>query len=349
MTLASAAAPPAEERLTADFDFRLRRIWLNSEDAPTISETRLRLDAEAAARVSDTVTAIIGFGLRPEDAPVAAEVPLGEDFTDKPLALRRAEIAWRPENAPGLTLLAGKIAPPWARASDLIWDEDVRPEGGAARWVRQFGAFDAMAVAGAFILRDDVFEDYDEQARLYAFQTAIRHRWPDRSHALAGVGWYSADSRPLAYRTEYARSASPTPPELWPTPVEARRRPLEAFAAGTWELYFPVRGVAHYVINPEADRAREGWLLGLTVGRTEAINSLEVGWQWRRLPWDAAFPEFADDTLWPGAGRSEHRFRIAYRPFAGVLLGLTWSEGRRLDDEGAQGLRAAALEARIEF
>lgn len=338
-----------EVRCTADMDFRLRHLWLNADDTATVSETRLRLDAEVAARVSDTVTTTIGLGFHREGAPVAAEVPLGGNFTDKPLAVRRAELAWRPEMATGLTLLAGKIAPPWARPSDLVWDEDVRPEGGAARWIRQFGAFDAMATAGAFILRDDAFAGGNESVRLYAVQTAIRHRWPDRSHAVAGVGWYSADAPWPSQEVDNRESVSAPAPELRPPTAEVRRRPVEAFAAGTWELYFPVRGVVHYVFNPETERAQEGWLIGLTVGRTTAINSVEIGWQWRRIERDAAFPEFADDMLWPGADRSEHRFRIAYRPMAGVLVSLTLSEGRRLAGPEADGLRGAVLEARIEY
>lgn len=353
MTLALVAAAPGEERLTADFDFRLRHVWLNAEDAPTSSETRLRLDAEAAARVSDTVTTIVGLGLHREGAPVAAEVPLGEDVADKPIAVRRAEIAWRPEIAPGLTLLAGKIAPPWARASDLVWDEDVRPEGGAARWVRQFGAFDAMAVAGAFILRDDVFENDDHQASLYAVQTAIRHRWRDRSYALAGLGAYPADSRPPFAERPYRGSVETPSLEGSPPAVEIRRRSVEAFVAGTWELYFPLHGVVHYVFNPEAESEREGWLVGLTVGRTAAINSLEFGWQWCRRESNAVLTEFTDDTVWTGAGRTEHRFRVDYRAGAGVLLGAMWSEGRRWDSRGdtrgTESLRGTVFEVRIEF
>ncbi len=331
--LAVAAARAEPPPPTPEFDLRLRQVRLDREGAGAISETRLRLEARLEAPISDAVTAVVALATCRQGAPVAAEATLGEDPGDLPLAVRTASLAWRPETVPGLTLLAGKMEAPWARASDLVWDDDVRPEGGAVRWSRARGALDALALAGAFILRDDDFGG--EREYLYAVQMAARHRWPDRSFALAGAGFYPSD-------TPASDSGRPSARAL-------RCRPLEIFAAGTWELYFPVRGVIHYVVNPEAERARAGGLAGLTIGRTDAIHGLELGWQWRRIESDAVQPAFTDDTLWPGTGRTEHRWRVAYRPAARLLLSLVWSEGRRLDGAAPDGLRAVSLEARAEF
>lgn len=345
--LALAAARAEPPRAAAEFDLRLRYVCRDEEKASPVSETRLRLEARWEAAVTETLTAVVALGTSREGAPVSAEVTLGEDLGDKPIALRTASLAWRPETAPDVTVLLGKLEPPWARASDLIWDDDLRPEGGAARWRRRFDSLDLLAVAGAFVLRDDHDLDGADRAYLYAVQAAARRRWPDRSFVMLGAGAYPTDGRPPVALAERGASAAPAVAVI-PEPAP-RYRPVEAFAAGTWELYFPVRGIVHYVVNPEADRAREGWLAGLAVGRTEAVNGLEIDWRWRRIESDAVMAAFADDTLWAGTGRAEHRWRISYRPFARLLLALVWSEGRRLDATGPDRLRAVTVEARAEF
>jgi hypothetical protein len=336
--LAVPATADAPSRLTPEFTLRLRQIHLDAADSPTRSETRLhaqvRLDAEVAKRLH----VIVALGTTREGDPVSAEATLGDRFGDLPIAFRTAAISWRPENAPDLTLLAGKLEPPFLAVSDLVWDPDVRPEGAAARWARTAGAFDFIAMAGAFVLRDDDEFDGAERAHLYALQVAARHRWPDRSWAIVGAGFYPSDD---PSSDAMAEGGAPLP--------AAQYRPVEFFAAATWELYFPIRGLIHGVINPEADRAREGWLAGLTVGRTRAIHGMELGWEWRRIESDAVLAAFTDNELWPGTGRTEHRFRLAYRPTAGLRLGLVWSEGRRLDGRKPDSLRAVALEALAEF
>ncbi len=329
-----AAADEDAPRLRPDFTLLLRQVQLEDGDAAARNETRLRAEVRVEAEVSTSMRAVLALGTSREGDPVAAEATLGDRLGDPPVGFRVASLAWRPETLSGLTLLAGKLEPPFLLVSDLIWDRDLRPEGAAARWSSAAGDFDFLASGGVFVLRDDDGLRRGERARLYALQAVLRRRWPDKSWAILGAGYYPAEG---------AEAVAPSE-EL---PAD-RVRPLEFFAAGTWELYFPVRGVLHGARNGETDAAQEGWLAELTVGRARAVHGMEIGWQWRRIEKNAVFATFADNELWPGAGRTEHRFRLAYRPAPGVRLGFIWSEGRRLD-ASADKLRGAALEAWVEF
>ena len=62
-------------------------------------------------------------------------------FTKKDVWLDRAYINWHPENVPGLKMIGGRMAQPWTKVaeSEVIWDNDVNPEGVAVQYSRKFG------------------------------------------------------------------------------------------------------------------------------------------------------------------------------------------------------------------
>ncbi len=302
---------------------RLRQVWSEDETTPPRTEARLRMEAGASARWSDTLAAHLAIGTgRFDDAPADAEATFGGGDTDFRLTLRAASIKWRPGGlSSSPCLLAGKLEPPFVRPSDLVWDDDVRPEGAAAQWQPATGPFDFFLMSGAFVLRSD---GNDHSRWLCSGQAAVRRRWPDRSWAMAGAGWHVFEG------TE--TDPAPGPAESDATRLDSVEdlRPLEGFVAGCRELYFPVQAVLHGVVNPAADRSNTAWLAGIAVGRTRAIRGLEASWQWRRVEANAVAADFAGNEYGGGTDRKEQRWALRYRPAQHVLIGLVAAREERL-------------------
>ena len=66
-------------------------------------------------------------------------------FVKKDLWLDRAYVNWHPSAVPGLKLIGGKMAQPWISEEQLIWDDDVNPEGVAALYSHKFGESNCSA------------------------------------------------------------------------------------------------------------------------------------------------------------------------------------------------------------
>ena len=265
------------------------------------AETRWRLELGASARVAENVAARIAFGTGADGAPADAEMRLGEPLEDRPLRLRIAEIEWSPSRRlPSLQWRGGKLNMPFLRPSRLVWDEDIRPEGVIARWTRAGESLDVFGLAGAFQLEN---EAGGERRELFAAQTAVRTRLPNRHWAMAGAGAYAFDEAPDH------------------TPL----RPIEAFGVLGLELYFPVQAVVHVTANPEADRARTAWLTGVSMGRTKAVYGIELGAEWLRIERHALAAAFADDAYGGGTDRQERRLTLRSRLSPHLLAGFVLS------------------------
>jgi len=93
-------------------------------------------------------------------------------FTKKDIWLDRAYINWHPENAPGLKMIGGRMAQPWTKVaeSEVVWDNDVNPEGVAVQYSRKFGDTNVFASGGAFTLKDNVTgfgPEFNNDLRMY--------------------------------------------------------------------------------------------------------------------------------------------------------------------------------------
>ena len=282
----------------------MREVWERCDAGAWEAETRLRMEMSAAARVSEALEAKIAFGTGAEGAPANAEMTWGERVEDRPLRLRVAQIEWTPwPQPPALQVRAGKLEMPFLRPSRLVWDEDVRPEGGVARWRRAGHTLDAFGLIGVFQLAHEAGK---ERRTLFAAQTGVRNRWPDRHWMMAGAGVYDVDG----------------------TAEDSALRPFEAFGAIGLELYFPVQGVLHIAANPKADRAHTAWLTGLSLGRTRAVYGIELSAEWLRIERQALVPAFTDDSYGAGTDRQERRLTVRGRLSRNLLAAVILSRER---------------------
>jgi hypothetical protein len=121
---------------------------LNSEKPREYADMRFRLaiDAQVAGDVDFHGRLASGT----DNQPVSTNQTLGGYFTKDAIWLDRAFVDWHPVD--GLHIFAGRMQNPF-RASDLVWDEDVNPDGFAATYERRItDRFTAYLTGSAFSL-----------------------------------------------------------------------------------------------------------------------------------------------------------------------------------------------------
>lgn len=337
--MATAVADDALE-FHPTFRLRLRQQWSENVLAKSEDGLRLRLEVGMTAHgPRETARIVIGTG-RP-NSPADAEARLGENVEDLPITLRVASIAWRPSANPAVpNLIIGKMEPPFVRPSDLIWDEDVRPEGVAAQWRYTTRRIDGLGTIGAFPLHSEVLS---HPTWIYSVQTALRHRWPDRSWFMGGAGLWYIKSQHGKTGTNSAGDCEASEPIF--TEID---RPLEGFLAGCWELYFPVQVFGHGVYNSGAEHSNTAWSAGLVIGRAQAVHGLELSAQWRRVESQAVVSTFTGDAYGAGPDRSEWRLTLRYRLWRGVLASLIASHAHLLREHESPEWRIG-LELEVEW
>ncbi|AKM06373.1 hypothetical protein AM2010_284 [Pelagerythrobacter marensis] len=127
-----------------------------AEGVPTLNTTndfgrslyRARLGVKA--RVAEAVEVGLRLGAGRDRSPISTNALLGEYFQKDGLWIDRAYLSVRPIDQ--LTLTGGRMPNPFF-STDLVWDEDINPEGVAATVrVPVTGKAGLFAVAGAFPL-----------------------------------------------------------------------------------------------------------------------------------------------------------------------------------------------------
>ena len=130
-------------KLKVKGDLRLRQEFRNDANGSSKREDRQRYRARIAVegQVTDTVTA--GVRMASNGGATSTNETLGDGFENDTVYFDRAYINWTPLS--GLDLMGGKIKQPWEQVSGgLVWDGDVNPEGGAARYTAKLAGAKAM-------------------------------------------------------------------------------------------------------------------------------------------------------------------------------------------------------------
>jgi Putative porin len=132
------AAPAADwpSRISLRGDLRYRH--QQTDDGRLTAERDehlLRARTVIDGKVSDTVTAGIGFATSEAGNPRGANVRLDGEFSRKPLFIDLGYIDWA--FAPGAHAILGKMRVPFVRpGQSLFWDNDLNPEGVALTYSR---------------------------------------------------------------------------------------------------------------------------------------------------------------------------------------------------------------------
>jgi hypothetical protein len=211
--------------------------------------------------------------------------------------------------------MAGKMNNPFHKPikTELIWDGDLRPEGGALKYKRQCGLLGYFGSIGGFWLDE---RSTASDISLWGFQGGVSHPIFNEDIKLVlgasyfdymGVQRHSLfDNEPFgnSFITLLGRG------DLYEHDYDL----IEAF----WEIHFslfdmPVAVVGDYVSNVATDHDRFGFLYGFRLNKAKKPGSWDFTYNYRNLDRDATFGAFTDsDFRGGGTDAKGHEISFGY-------------------------------------
>lgn len=287
------------DKIKLSGDFRYRHEGINAEGTPYRSRERLRARAALDAAVTDNIK--VGFGLSTGgDDPVSGNQTLDGGFSRKSIGLDTAYFDWNALKS--AHLIGGKFKTPFFRAggNQLIWDDDLRPEGLAATYDDgTFFGSGALMFAKENASADDIV--------IYGIQAGGRLKVGDQLKLTAGLSWYDAtDVKGKAFLYDTTKSFGNT---ATGTNYAYGYQEVEGFVeAATRVLQLPVRIFADYVTNTDVSAGDTGWSAGLILGELKYKGGWSASYTYLRLEPDAVLGVFTDSDF--GGGGTNKRGHV---------------------------------------
>lgn len=292
------------ERIKIKGDMRFR--YENAESSVDgVEQDRLRIRARLAleAKVNDDVNVGIRLATTGKDnglgSATSTNESLDENFKTRNFGLDRAYIDWAPSALGGNNhFVFGKMAQPWVKVNDLVWDGDTNPEGVAYKGKFKLDGFTLIPSIGYYSLDDVGNKSFSEDSSLWHAQVAANI---GKNYQL-GLSYY-----------EYmnANAAKGTP--------HSNEELVELFGSakipGT-----PLTAYASWVTN-ESDLAT-GDEDAYAIGVKAKVASWKLGYEWRDTGESALNYNFDNSDF---QDRSEgHILKAAYEIDKNFSLGATY-------------------------
>lgn len=235
-------------------------------------------------------------------------------FSQKPIWIRQAYLQWKA--APWLALTGGKMPNPFFRVTELVWDDDLAPEGFAQNVTLTVTETIVLFVnTGQLVLDEDSTDNNDQW--LFAEQVGTRiGLGKDTSVTLAGAFYNFKNATEGSFGQVTVQDGNTRVPVATGTPTalvnEYRVLNITAeFGIKVADLPLVLHG--DYIKNL-ADTTTDqdtGYQAGLQIGKASNPRTWEVAYLYRVAETDATVADIVDSDWGPNGG-TNHRGHIAW-------------------------------------
>jgi len=332
-------------RLSWKADFRYRHEFVDPEEAVD-DQTRQRIRARFSmtAKINDTLSGTVGVATNGGTGdPRSTNQTVGEAWTRKGIALDLAYVDWKPLDSFGMTF--GKMPQPWYKVSTYFFDNDINPEGIAARFGT--GPFFANAF-GMWLGERSTASDATLLGGQLGFTGQV-----GGAKLTGAVGYFdvgAVEGQVTATNTLLGCTGNPaffggstngntTATNAAGCSVLANDfNMVEALAQAEFTLGSqPLQIWAQFIQNNEADDLDTGWLAGFNWGKASNPRTWEFGYAYGVVEKDATFGQFVDSDYGGGVTDVDGGiFKIGFAPAKNwVLNGTYFMNNRFIDAPGA--------------
>ncbi|MGE5279169.1 MAG: putative porin [Deltaproteobacteria bacterium] len=181
---AASGLPDWVKNIKMKGDFRLRYQYNHADD--TLNDrhrARIRLRLGLEGKVNDKLAAGVGLatGLSDgsADAARSTNATLANGFSKKDIALDYAYVTYAPKD--WIEFVGGKFHNPLWEPTDLVWDGDINPEGGAISFKTALtDNCDVFLNTGVFILDEDNAPGQNDDPMMYVVQPGFNYKATDK-------------------------------------------------------------------------------------------------------------------------------------------------------------------------
>lgn len=283
---------------------------------------RVRLGLEA--KVNEDVDFHLRMVTAQGGDPTSTNQTFDGGFTKKPFDLDMAYVDWR--SCDTSHVYAGKMKNPFFQpgGAQLIWDNDLTPEGFAASWKGSLGEFAEIFATGAGFWVDERSAAAD--TFLWGAQLGCVFKLCADSTLKAGASLFDY-ANVKGYAPFFSTGSSAGLGNTLSGGTYAKEfRELEFFLEYVCMVgELPVTVVGDYVNNVATSNADHGWLAGVNVGRLKDRGDWMARWAYKVLEADAVIGDFSDSDSWGGGtnGRG-HEFGLEMQVAKKVTGGVTY-------------------------
>ncbi|NKE69979.1 putative porin [Candidatus Manganitrophus noduliformans] len=235
-------------------------------------------------------------------------------FSQKPIWIRQAYLQWKA--ASWLALTGGKMPNPFFRVTELVWDDDLAPEGFAENVTFKVTEMIVLFInAGQLVLDEDSTDNNDQW--LFAEQVGTRiGLGKDTSVTLAGAFYNFKNATEGSFGQVTVQDGNTRVPVATGTPTALvnNYRVLNITAQfGIKVADLPLALYGDYIKNL-ADTTTDqdtGYQAGLQIGKASNPRTWEVAYFYRITETDATVADIADSDFGPNGG-TNHRGHVAW-------------------------------------
>lgn len=238
------------------------------------------------------------------------------NFSKKDIWLDQGYVDYHPTAIKNLHLIGGKMPQPWVSMGDIIWDNDISPEGLALTYKYPLGSTaELFGSAGHYTLQDNVDgegKQFRHDLRLYAGQLGARFAITDNLKMTLGGSVYAYDNdEDTATLAINGNSAG------------EEFKVYEGFGQiDIGGLPMPLSLYGQVVNNDSASNDQDmGWLAGVKT----KFYSFGVDYNYRDVQRNAVVGAFTDSDFANGfTGSRGSKLKVSYEIDKNFALGATY-------------------------
>ncbi len=362
-----AQAAEWHEKLKLKGDVRFRNELIQQQDKKDDFRWRLRARLAVEAEINEAWSAAIGLASGPLD-PVSTNQTLTAGFSRKTIMLDLAYIDYHPKQAPGLNVIGGKMRLPFETAdkTQLLWDNDLTPEGAALKFKRAAGEkADIFANAAGFYITDN---NPDNEQWMSGGQAGVAVKPSGTISMTVGAGYYDyhrVEGQPGIYNPEsfYGNSSMKTGTKV--VTVKAGntvigRDTVDVYGYATDFNELELLGVVDlkvndkitlrlagdYVNNVGADSLNTAYLFGGSLLYGKDQGSLRLSANYRSIEADALIGAFTFSDSWGGGTDGDGvELGFSYGLAKGTSFDVTYLINTKGIKDGVEGTDYNRLQA----
>lgn len=264
---------------------------------------------------------------------VSTNQTFGASWSQKSLFIDQAYMQWKARE--WLSLTGGRMTNPFWRtyASDLVWDNDLNPEGYSLGFAKPMGErLDLFATFAALPLQENSAIEADPW--LYGYQLGGGIKMSEDTKITMGAAYYAASNEMLASLAPNVQQEGNS--RVGAGPQLATHFRIAQFTGELKSHIGPVPAALQgdFVRNMKDDPnlGSNGYQTGVILGKAKNAGTLEFAYFYKYLQTNATFADFADSDFGNGGtNRKGHIMWLAYAPRDYVTLSFKYFLTRRLN------------------
>ena len=289
--------------------------------------------------------------------PLSGNATMQNNASKKFVYIDLAYGKWTPLKTDQWTLSGtfGKMENPFV-VSDIMFDPDYTPEGGALQLAYKLDSVHSFKLAGAGIAIDENNQGVTDDPFLIGGQLRWDAKWTKELDTTVGVAAFKLTDTPnlgngAVPNINVGNTRTPAGVLVHHyTPIIADASIGYTFDVGhAYPGPLPVRAFGAYLNNPSASARNNGFDVGASVGRSGRKGGWEFSYHYKYLEADATYEEFPDDDFGAyyaaipggygqgtgyrgGTNVKGHVVRASYSPYDALTFGATYYATELIND-----------------